>query len=90
MLTRVLSLGLAAWLLGACAQLPQDEPDAVAQVEPAVAPAPVAKKEKDDAQAPVAAAPAVAAPAEPSQPAAVVEAPPPAPASRGELVVSHP
>jgi len=71
MLTRVLSLGLAAWLLGACAYLPQ-EPDGLAKAEPLVAPAPVPKE-----QAP---APPAAVPAPAPQPAAVVEAPPPQPA----------
>lgn len=71
MLIRNLTLGLAAALVAACAQLPPDKPAELAMAEPAVAPPPAPKE-----QPPVAEPPAQPPPPDP---APVVAAPPPPP-----------
>jgi len=73
MLTRALTLGLVAMLLGACAHSPQDPPDTLSKAGPAVTPIPVLKEQPQ--------APAVETPAQPPQPApaAAAAAPPPPP-----------
>ena len=45
MLIRNLTLGLAAALVAACAQMPQEQPDALATAEPAVTPIPLWKEQ---------------------------------------------
>jgi membrane-bound lytic murein transglycosylase D len=76
MLIRTLTLGLAATLVAACAQMPPDKPAELAKAEPAVVPIPVVKEQHP---VPPAETPAQTPPPTPAAAVAVAAPPPPPP-----------